>query len=72
LLPVEGEYTGALADVLSRQKVDRRGGYAVTWANAMRVLGEKHPDAKKWWEQNVGGMMSTLIFTKECGEIVIE
>jgi len=69
LIPVQFAYDGAVFGVLSHQPSAPSGGYAVTWDDAMRVLGEAHPDAREWWERNVRGFPA-LVFDKQCCEIV--
>lgn len=64
-LPVVQDYEGALADVTTHQKVDRRNGWEVTWDDAMQALGEADPAARAWWEEHIVGF-STLVFRKDC------
>jgi hypothetical protein len=71
VLPCLGETDEPLADVLTLRRVDRIGGYSIHWADAMRVLGENHPEARKWWETNVPPF-SRLIFDKDCCEVVAD
>lgn len=69
-LPLAYESNEQLAGVVSKKKVDRVGGYAVRWSDAMRILGAKHPDARDWWEKSMGGAFPVLIFGKECCEVI--
>jgi hypothetical protein len=64
VLPVQNRAVGPRADVVSHTQVERRDGYVVRWYDAMRILAEKHPDARDWWERS-----TTLTFEDSCCEV---
>jgi hypothetical protein len=66
-LRVDSRNENNLADVLTGQKVDRRGGWAVKWEDAMLTLAMKSLQAAQWWIEHVAPM--DLIFTDDCCEV---
>ncbi|MBI4155653.1 MAG: hypothetical protein HY507_00285 [Candidatus Zambryskibacteria bacterium] len=74
ILPVLDMSNNLLADVMTGKLVtDRVGGYAIRWDDAMNVLEQKHPEARKWWEENVERLrFPTLIFDPDCCEVVAD
>lgn len=58
-----------LGDVLTRLPVNRIGGFAVRWGDAMAALGKARPGAEQWWRTNVLAFLE-LIFTPDCCEIL--
>lgn len=63
-LRVDHRSESQLADVTTGRKVDRRGGWAVKWEDALLVLVMKSSWAAEWWVENVRPM--DLIFTDDC------
>jgi hypothetical protein len=66
-LKVNHRNESRLADVLTGQEVDRKGGWAVKWEDAMLVLGGKEAQAAEWWAENI--VPIDLIFTDDCCEV---
>ena len=68
VLPIAERSDGPLADVMTGRKVDRKGGWAINWGDAMEALGQNSPEAQLWWALNINPM--TLVFTDDCCEVV--
>lgn len=66
-LKVDQRNESQLADVLTGRKVNRKGGWAVKWEDAMLVLAVRNIEAAEWWAENVVPM--DLIFTDDCCEV---
>jgi hypothetical protein len=67
VMPVQKEATEPVG-LPGRPKSERRVGYEVRWEDAMRVLGQKHPDAREWWKRNAKGS-ATLVFEDSCCKV---
>ena len=66
-LRVDHRNENQLADVVTGRKVNRLGGWAVRWDDAMAALALKSVQAMEWWIENVIPM--DLIFTDDCCEV---
>ena len=69
VLPVDHENNEQLADLATLARTQRTGGYAVRWKDAMKALDY---DTRQWWEENLGGSFSVLVFQTSCCELVQE
>lgn len=71
VLPVHHRNTGPVANVIGGEKINMTSGYVVIWADAMHALGSRHPEARRWWEQNVASaLVPVLIFDEDCCKVV--
>jgi hypothetical protein len=68
-LPVVDHYSGPTGSVITRRLANNGGGFVVKWEDAMAILGQKHPDARAWWESHVPDS-PVLVFRKSCAEII--
>lgn len=68
VLPVHEEVRLPKSDVVRNPKGERVVGYEVRWEDAMRILGDKHPDARLWWER-AANRPARLIFEESCCKV---
>jgi len=67
VLPLQKKATEPGIDVTTQTEVQGRDGYMVRWDVAMRILGEKHPDARDWWQR-----ATTITFEKSCCRVATD
>ncbi|MDB5254143.1 MAG: hypothetical protein JWL80_209 [Parcubacteria group bacterium] len=64
-----GESTSPLADVVTSERVERRGGFLVKWNDAMDAIGQADPMARTWWEASVKPPPKMIVIPTDCCKV---